>query len=158
MMARYRGARGETRASLRWWIGVPIAAVTLASFVGASGSSAQGATRVAGEQLPAGFTDTRVASINLPIAFAATPDGRMLVVDETGYIDVIEGGAVLARATIDTQKQIALLQSTFERVSALLAELPGMGLMRRFAGWSEHGAPEAQPAANAYSLPSRDPT
>jgi ABC-type transporter Mla subunit MlaD len=38
------------------------------------------------------------------------------------------------RAATDTQKQVALLQNTVERVMALMAELPGMGLVRRFAG------------------------
>jgi ABC-type transporter Mla subunit MlaD len=38
------------------------------------------------------------------------------------------------RAATDTQKQVALLQNTTERVMALLAELPGMGIVRRFAG------------------------
>jgi ABC-type transporter Mla subunit MlaD len=38
------------------------------------------------------------------------------------------------RAATDTQKQVALLASTIDRVMALMAELPGMGLVRRFAG------------------------
>jgi ABC-type transporter Mla subunit MlaD len=36
------------------------------------------------------------------------------------------------RAATDTQKQVALLTSTLDRVVAVLAELPGLGLMRRF--------------------------
>lgn len=41
------------------------------------------------------------------------------------------------RAATDTQRQVALLQSTVERVAAVLSELPGAGLLRRLAG-NEH--------------------
>jgi ABC-type transporter Mla subunit MlaD len=45
------------------------------------------------------------------------------------------------RAATDTQKQVALLTSTIDRVTAMLAELPGMGLMRRFAGGTKPEQP-----------------
>ena len=48
---------------------------------------------------------------------------------------------IVATAT-DTQKQVALLTSTLERVVAMLGELPGAGLLRRFAG----GRPDVAPA------------
>lgn len=68
--------------------------------------------------------------------------------DLPGLVDTLRKEALPAlRATTDTQKQIALLQSTIDRVMALLAEVPGMGLMRRFTGgWPETGA--APPAAD----------
>jgi ABC-type transporter Mla subunit MlaD len=49
-----------------------------------------------------------------------------------------EAGPAL-RAATDTQKQVALLQSTIERVVAMLAELPGAGMLRRFTA-GEGGA------------------
>ena len=38
------------------------------------------------------------------------------------------------RAATDTQRQVALLQGTVERIATVLGELPGAGLLRRFAG------------------------
>jgi GTP1/Obg family GTP-binding protein len=38
------------------------------------------------------------------------------------------------RAATDTQRQVALLQATVERVATVLSELPGAGLLRRLAG------------------------
>jgi methyl-accepting chemotaxis protein len=38
------------------------------------------------------------------------------------------------RAATDTQRQIDLLASTVDRVIAVIAELPGGGIVRRFAG------------------------
>ena len=37
------------------------------------------------------------------------------------------------RAAVDTQRQVAVLQGTIERVVAVIAELPGAGLLRRRA-------------------------
>jgi GTP1/Obg family GTP-binding protein len=37
------------------------------------------------------------------------------------------------RAATDTQRQVALLQATVERVATVLSELPGAGLLRRLA-------------------------
>jgi ABC-type transporter Mla subunit MlaD len=55
--------------------------------------------------------------------------------DLPGLADSLRREALPAlRATTDTQRQIALLQTTIDRVLALLGELPGMGLVRRFAG------------------------
>lgn len=45
------------------------------------------------------------------------------------------------RAASDTQQQVALLQATIDRVIAALGELPGAGMLRRFAG----GDPQARP-------------
>jgi GTP1/Obg family GTP-binding protein len=38
------------------------------------------------------------------------------------------------RAATDTQRQVALLQATVERVATVLSELPGASLLRRLAG------------------------
>lgn len=80
--------------------------VAIATFVGAAMTPAHSLTRVSSEQLPSGFTDTRVASINLPIAFAQTPDGRMLVVDETGFIDIVKNGVVLAKPALNIKSKV----------------------------------------------------
>jgi len=69
------------------------------------------------------------------VALLDIPSVRASMGDLPGLIDALRKEALPAlRATTDTQKQIALLQSTVERVMALLGELPGMGLVRRFAG------------------------
>jgi ABC-type transporter Mla subunit MlaD len=49
------------------------------------------------------------------------------------------------RAATDTQKQVAVLTSTIDRVVTLLAELPGMGLMRRFTGAGKPDQPPGDP-------------
>lgn len=38
------------------------------------------------------------------------------------------------RAATDTQKQVAILNTTVERIIAILGELPGAGIARRLAG------------------------
>lgn len=49
-------------------------------------------------------------------------------------IDALRREALPAlRAATDTQKQVALLTSTIERVIGLLGELPGAGILRRIA-------------------------
>lgn len=51
---------------------------------------------------------------------------------------------IVATAT-DTHKQVALLTITLERVVGLLGELPGSGLLRRFAGGRTDVAPPEDP-------------
>jgi ABC-type transporter Mla subunit MlaD len=54
-----------------------------------------------------------------------------------------EAGPAL-RAATDTQKQVALLQATIDRVIAAVGELPGAGVLRRLAG---EGQQRAKPSA-----------
>jgi ABC-type transporter Mla subunit MlaD len=65
-----------------------------------------------------------------------------------GLLETLRKEALPAlRATTDTQKQVEMLQASIERVMTLLAELPGMGLMRRFSGGrSEQAAVPPHPA------------
>lgn len=49
----------------------------------------------------------------------------------SGPIDALRREAT--RAAADTQKQLALLQTTVERVITAASELPGAGILRRFA-------------------------
>jgi len=54
--------------------------------------------------------------------------------DLPGVLDALRKEALPAlRAATDTQKQLALLTSTVERIVGILGELPGAGLVRRFA-------------------------
>jgi glucose/arabinose dehydrogenase len=46
--------------------------------------------------VPAGFSDTLVASVGSPIALAFTPDGRLLVTTQGGALRVIQNDALLA--------------------------------------------------------------
>jgi hypothetical protein len=43
------------------------------------------------------------------------------------------------RAATDTQRQVAMLQSTIERVLTVLSELPGAGMLRRLTSPREGG-------------------
>ena len=71
--------------------------------VGATGAS--GSTRA--EHLPAGFADTLVATMDRPIALAPTPDGRILVADQSGVVRVIDAtGALLAAPALDISAQV----------------------------------------------------
>jgi ABC-type transporter Mla subunit MlaD len=62
---------------------------------------------------------------------AATLDPKALR-DLPRILDQLRDEALPAlRATTDTQRQVALLQSTVERVIGALGELPGAGMLRR---------------------------
>lgn len=57
-----------------------------------------------------------------------------------GVLDALRKEALPAlRAATDTQRQLALLTSTVERIVAVLGDLPGVGMMRRFAGGNTAG-------------------
>jgi ABC-type transporter Mla subunit MlaD len=49
------------------------------------------------------------------------------------------------KATTDTQKQVALVQSTIERVIGALSELPGAGVLRRIVAGREDGESSGRP-------------
>jgi glucose/arabinose dehydrogenase len=51
--------------------------------------------------LPAGFSDTLVASVAGPTALAFTPDGRMLVTTQSGTLRVVQNGALLPAPALD---------------------------------------------------------
>lgn len=58
-------------------------------------------------------------------------------------LDAVRREALPAlRAATDTQRQMALLTSTVERVINVISELPGAGIVRRFAGRVEPEAAE----------------
>lgn len=47
------------------------------------------------------------------------------------------------KAATDTQRQVALLQATIERIVAVMSELPGAGVLRRLAEGSGRSKPDA---------------
>ena len=52
--------------------------------------------------------------------------------DSTARVDLLRKEAVPAlRAATDTQRQVALLQATVERIIAIISELPGAGFVKR---------------------------
>jgi glucose/arabinose dehydrogenase len=51
--------------------------------------------------LPAGFTDSVVASLPAPTALAFTPDGRILVTSQSGALRVVQGGTLLGTPALD---------------------------------------------------------
>ncbi len=46
--------------------------------------------------MPADFTDTLVTSVGVPTAIVFTPDGRLLITQQTGSLRVYQGGVLLA--------------------------------------------------------------
>jgi ABC-type transporter Mla subunit MlaD len=63
-------------------------------------------------------------------------------------LDAIRREAVPAlRAATDTQRQVALLATTIDRVVSVISELPGMGILRRIATGRPDEPPPAAPAA-----------
>ena len=58
-------------------------------------------------------------------------------------VDMLRKEVVPAlRAATDTQRQVAMLQSTVERVIAILGELPGAGVLRRLASGDAQTRPK----------------
>jgi ABC-type transporter Mla subunit MlaD len=53
------------------------------------------------------------------------------------------------RAATDTQRQVALMQATIDRVIAVLSELPGAGMLRRLATGREGDDAAARPKPGA---------
>lgn len=61
-------------------------------------------------------------------------------------LDALRREAIPAlKATTDTQRQVALLQTTIERVIGALSELPGAGVLRRLVPGREDGEPGGHP-------------
>jgi hypothetical protein len=76
-------------------------------------------------------------------------------------LDAVRREALPAlRAATDTQKQVALIAATLDRVIAVLNELPGAGLVRRLGGMDRRaeGGPRPEPAAQPDPLAQSDPT
>lgn len=73
---------------------------------------------------------------------AGALDPKMLR-DLPDVLDALRKEAVPAlRAATDTQRQVALLQSTIERVITVLGELPGAGMLRRLATGESQSRPK----------------
>ncbi len=51
--------------------------------------------------VPAGFTDSRVAQVDSPTAMAFTPDGRMLIASRPGQLRVHKGGKLLQGSALN---------------------------------------------------------
>jgi glucose/arabinose dehydrogenase len=81
----------------------------VAAFVWAAAGGAGGSVSVVrphSETLPVGFTDTLVATMDRPVALAATPDGRILVVDQSGMVRLIKNGVLLATPALDISAKV----------------------------------------------------
>lgn len=102
-------------------------------------------------RLDRAVTHIETASKNLvgPLERLAAALDPKAVRDLPELLDVMrkEAGPAL-RAAADTQRQVALLQSTVERVVTALSELPGAGVLRRLGtGRDESDAtPRPKPA------------
>jgi glucose/arabinose dehydrogenase len=87
--------------------------LTLGSFavtvVEAQGSPA--AVRVSPATVPAGFTDTVIGGFRKPVALAATPDGRILALQQGGVVRVIQDNALLPTPALDISLQVCAAKS-----------------------------------------------
>ncbi len=85
--------------------------MTVASFAAATSTSPALAAGIIPESVPAGFTDTVIAGMPKPVALAATPDGRILVVDQSGKLRVIQNGTLLATPALDISAKVCATNS-----------------------------------------------
>jgi glucose/arabinose dehydrogenase len=108
---RLRGPEGEMKTFRVRVLGVGfvVALVWGAAVTGAGGSMS--VVWPHSETLPAGFTDTVVAIVSRPVALAATPDGRILVVDQSGLVRVIQNGVLLAAPALDISAKVCATNS-----------------------------------------------
>ncbi len=51
--------------------------------------------------VPAGFTDSLVAAVDSPTALAFTPDGRLIVTQQFGFVRIVQGGSLLPTPALD---------------------------------------------------------
>ena len=63
--------------------------------------AALGVPSAATAAVPAGFTDSLVASVSAPTALAFTPDGRLLVTSQSGALRVVQGGTLVGTPALD---------------------------------------------------------
>ena len=77
------------------------AAVATSGGMAAATSAHQRATA---EHVPIGFTDTVVAAVHSPTALASTPDGRLLVTDQSGKLRVIKNGVLLPKPALSLSR------------------------------------------------------
>jgi glucose/arabinose dehydrogenase len=88
-----------------------VVAVVVAVAWGAAGSAGAVDARPEAETLPAGFTDTVIGTMARPIALAPTPDGRILVVNQSGIIRVVKNGKLLKAPALDISAQVCATNS-----------------------------------------------
>src|SRR6476620_10383733 len=97
------GMNGETfrvRISLVAAAGLLAGASAVAGSGALAGATARRPAAIV-PQLPVAFTDPVVAAVPSPVALAETPDGRMLVADQSGRVRVIKNGSLLTRPALD---------------------------------------------------------
>jgi glucose/arabinose dehydrogenase len=56
--------------------------------------------------LPPGFTDSLVTAVGSPTALAWTPDGRMLITEQTGQLRVFANGSLLSNPALNLSSTI----------------------------------------------------
>jgi glucose/arabinose dehydrogenase len=92
---------------------------TLIVAIGAAGLLAIGTGSASAATLPAGFTETQVATgLAAPTAMAFAPDGRLFVAEQGGRLRVIKNGALLSAPfvslTVDSAGERGLLGVAFD--------------------------------------------
>ena len=91
-------------------LSVVVVAVLMAA---GTASGAGGAARPAVvEHVPAGFTDSLVATVDRPVALAPVADGRILVADQSGLVRVLDAtGAPVAAPALDISARVCATNS-----------------------------------------------
>jgi glucose/arabinose dehydrogenase/PKD repeat protein len=108
---------------------------------------------------PAGFTDALVANLSSPTALAFTPDGRLLLTQQTGQLRVYQNGALAANPAFDFNAGNRIC-SDFERgllgvaVDPLFAANHYIYLYYTF---NKHSAPDRNSCTRNTTNPSTDP-
>lgn len=92
------GTISKTRTTIQRF-GRHLLILFLSAIVAASFATEQ--TEALHAQLPAGFVDELVAPLAGPTALAFTPDGRILIAQQTGQLRVIEDGILLSAPVLD---------------------------------------------------------
>ena len=110
-MHRGHRPRGGATAVRTLALGLVVALSTWGAVVGSSAHAGAARLRRATETLPAGFTDTLVATMSRPVALAPTPDGRILVVDQSGVVRVIKDGSLLPTPALDIAAKVCATNS-----------------------------------------------
>lgn len=99
-----------TSLRMRGLVTVVVGALMWGAVATTTGGSA-GALPNRSQTLPAGFTDTLVAAVSRPAALAATPDGRILVVNQSGIVRVVKNGALLPTSALDISSKVCSTNS-----------------------------------------------
>lgn len=84
--------------------------------------------------------ESTAGALTTPLAAVASTFDPARLAELPEVLDMLRKEAAPAlRAATDTQRQVALLQATVERIIAIVSELPGAGFVKRMAAGAARG-------------------